>query len=192
MKYYLLKDQIDYPGRWYLGAILHVNNWNFLDPPVEFMEPCRYATSVYRDGVATDFTLNEAFGVPVVSSKFFAALKDLEEVKEDYYHVVFQPTDIEGSSVAEDFYIMVVETQYDCVDENRSQFEKFSENDPVRPDKAGEYSVFLELVIDPSRVGDKHIFRLKHHLHSLIVSETVKSLLESAGVSGVCFECVVK
>lgn len=192
MKYYLLSDQIEYPGRWYLGAVRHVNNWSFLDPSVEFMEPCRYSTSVYKNGEATDFTVNEAFGVPIVSKKFFATLTELDEVKEDYYHVVFQPTDIEGSTISDDFYIMVVETQYDCVDESHSRFEKFLENDPVRPDKAGEYSVFLELVIDPRRVGDKHIFRLKHHLHSLIVSETVKSLLENAGVTGVCFECVVK
>ncbi|MGN8278606.1 imm11 family protein [Pseudomonas sp. SMN5] len=59
-----------------------------------------------------------------------------------------------------------------------------------RPDRAGEYRVYLSLVIDPARVQGKHIFRVKKHLGALIVSEDVKLRLERAGLVGGIFEGV--
>lgn len=32
MKYYLLREDVQFPERWYLGDIKHCNNWLFIDP----------------------------------------------------------------------------------------------------------------------------------------------------------------
>lgn len=83
---------------------------------------------------------------------------------------------------------MIIETQIDCVDEENSEFSVFDKNDPVRPDLAGTYRNFFNLVIDTSKVGGRHIFRLKKYLGALIVSQEVKRRFESARVTGVTFD----
>ena len=97
---------------------------------------------------------------------------------------------IENKEVAENYYVMIIETQLDCVDEERSDWRKFEVDDPVRPDLAGEYRSFLNLVVDPGKIGDQHIFRIRKHLRSIIVSEEVKRRFEDAGVTGAVFDSV--
>lgn len=43
-----------------------------------------------------------------------------------------------------------------------SNVKKFEPDDPVRRDLAGEYRAFTRLVIDPEKIGDQHIFRVKN------------------------------
>lgn len=190
MKYYLLRDDLEFASRWFLGDIHNVDNWGFSDPTPYFMEPAIYTLDVYRKGTTMDFTATEAFGVPVLSRKAKDALSGLPEVEEPYYHTVLEPVNIEGMLVDQDYFVMIIETQVDCVDEVRSEFQKYEINDPVRPDRAGEYRSFFNLVVDPSKIGDRHIFRLKKHLGSIIVSEEVKRRFEDAGVTGAVFESV--
>lgn len=190
MQYYLLRDDIDFPRRWYLGDVPDFDNWRFRDPNVEDMEPCTYRIEVYQDGKSLDFTLSEAYGVPVLSSRARDSLVGLPEVDEPYKHVVLEPVLVEGKSVEQEFYIMIIETQLDCVDEEKSEFQKFEADDPVRPDLAGNYRAFFNLVVDPSKIGNHHIFRLKRHLGSIVVSEDVKHRFEEAGVTGAVFESV--
>ncbi|WP_370452113.1 imm11 family protein [Amylibacter sp. SFDW26] len=45
-------------------------------------------------------------------------------------------------------------------------------------------------MVDPSKTEGKHIFRLKKHLGSIIVSEEVKRRFEDIGVTGAIFESV--
>lgn len=85
---------------------------------------------------------------------------------------------------------MIIETQIDCVDEKRSRYKKFEVDDPVRPDMAGNYRAFYNLVVDPGRVGSSHIFKLKKYLGAVIVSEEVKRRFMAAGVVGVLFDSV--
>jgi hypothetical protein len=190
MKYYLLRDDLEFSSRWFLGDVQNVDNWGFNDPTPYFMEPAIYTLDVYRKGTEMDYTSTEAFGVPVLSKKAKDALSGLPEIDEPYYHTVLEPVNIEGMSVEQDYFVMIIETQLDCVDEARSEFEKYVVDDPVRPDKAGQYSAFFSLVIDPEKVGDHHIFRVKSHLGSIIVSEEVKRRFEDAGVTGAVFESV--
>lgn len=190
MKYYLLRDDLELPSRWFLGDIRNVDNWGFSDPAPYFMEPAIYTLDVYRKGTAMDYTATEAFGVPVLSRKAKDALSGLPEIDEPYYHTVLEPVNVEGMPVEQDYFVMVIETQIDCVDEVRSDFQKYEVNDPVRPDRAGEYRSFFNLVVDPEKIGDHHIFRLKKHLGSIIVSEEVKRRFEDAGVTGAVFESV--
>lgn len=190
MRYYLLRDDVNIKGRWHLAAIDNCDNWRFSDPPVEFMEPCTYCASVKYPGVQLDYSLAGYASVPVVSETFKNALSGLAEVDEPYYHVVFEPVKISNTKLSKNYFVMIIETQLDCVDESKSEFKKYVANDPVRPDRAGEYSAFFSLIIDPEKVEGKHIFRLKKHLGAIIVSEEVKRRLEQAGVTGAIFESV--
>ena len=96
----------------------------------------------------------------------------------------------DGKSALQGYSVMIIETQLDCVDEIKSDFKKYEVDDPVRPDRVGEYRVFTNLVIDPSKTDGHHIFRIKKHLNSIIVSEEVKNRFEKAGVEGAIFESV--
>lgn len=190
MKYYLLREDVQFPGRWYLGDIKHCNNWLFIDPPAEYMESCTYALEVLEEGVNLDFSLAGYASVPILSKKAKDALAGIPDVDEPYMNVVLEPVTVAGKQALDHYYVMIVETQIDCVDESRSVFEKYEVNDPVRPDRVGEYRVFLNLVIDPVKAQGKHIFRVKKHLGAVIVSEDVKLRLERAGLAGGLFEGV--
>ncbi|TVT49873.1 MAG: hypothetical protein FHK82_16860 [Sedimenticola thiotaurini] len=190
MRYFLLHTDTFYPNKWVLGDVRHVDNWSLTNPTPYFMEPGTYTIDVYQDGEELDYNENAAYAVPVLSRKARDSLIGLPEIDEPYHHVVLEPLIIEGRGVAQDYFVMIIETQVDCVDEVRSEFQKYQVNDPVRPDRAGEYRSFFNLVIDPTKIGDHHIFRLKRHLGSVIVSEEVKRRFEEAGVKGAVFESV--
>lgn len=190
MKYYLLRQDVAIPDKWVLGGVKYVNNWHFSDPPVSFMEPGNYSLEVRFDGVEVDYSLAGYASVPVLSEKAFSSLVGLPEVDELYRNVVFEAVQIEGKKVCNKYFLMIIETQIDCVDEESSEYAKFEVNDPIRPDMAGQYRSFFNLRIDSVKVGGNHIFRIKKYLGAVIVSEEVKRRFEKAGVTGVAFDSV--
>ncbi|SEH59429.1 hypothetical protein SAMN05660691_00390 [Rheinheimera pacifica] len=180
MSYYELTDDINFPNRWYLGDVAFADNWELakhLDPERE------YEVEVYRDGSEMDYTHNEAYGVSVVSRKFKEALAGISGI-------AFAKANIIGNRPDGEFYIMAVANEVECIDEEKSEFQKFEVDDPVRPDKAGEYRGFFKMVVDPRKCTGFHIFRIKGFIIAVVVSVQVKQRLESAGVLGVQFKCV--
>ncbi|MCO7573528.1 hypothetical protein NJH78_26410 [Pseudomonas chlororaphis] len=190
MKYYLLRQDLSLSEKWVLGDVRHVDNWKFSAPAVNFMEPGRYTLDIRFDGVEVDYSLAGYASVPVLSERARDSLIGLPEVDQPYQNVVFEPVDIEGKQVSKNYFLMIIETQIDCVDEELSMFTKFSVDDPVRPDMAGQYRAFYNLAIDRSKVEGRHIFRIKKYLGAIVVSEDVKRRFEVAGVVGVVFESV--
>ncbi|MBB3802153.1 hypothetical protein FHR47_002401 [Xanthomonas arboricola] len=188
MRYYLMWQDVSIKGKWILDDVGYVNNWNFIDPPVNFMEPGGYSLRVRFDGIEVDYSLAGYASVPVLSKKAVGSLIGLPEVDEPYQNVVFAPLEIKKKNLKQNYFAMIIETQIDCVDEGNSEFSVFDEDDPVRPDLAGTYRNFFNLVIDTSKVGEKHIFRLKKYLGAIIVSEEVKRRFEDAGITGVVFD----
>ncbi|MEA9589731.1 DUF1629 domain-containing protein [Xanthomonas sp. WHRI 10064A] len=188
MRYYLMWQDVSIKSKWILDDIGYVNNWNFIDPPVNFMEPGGYSSKVRFDGFEVDYSLAGYASVPVLSKKAVDSLMGLPEIDEPYRNVVFAPVEIERKILRQNYFAMIIETQIDCVDEVNSEFSVFEKNDPVRPDLAGTYRNFFNLVIDVSKVGEKHIFRLKKYLGAVIVSEEVKRRFEGAEVTGVAFD----
>lgn len=185
-----MRQDVMFYDKWVLGDVHHVDNWHFSDPPVNFMEPGIYTLDVRFDGTEVDYSLAGYASVPVLSEKARNSLVGLPEVDERYRNVVFEPVKISNRIVRQNYFLMIIETQVDCVDEGCSIFKKFEFDDPVRPDMAGSYQAFYNLVIDPGRVGSSHIFRLKHYLGAIIVSEEVKRRFVAAGVAGVLFDSV--
>ena len=189
MKYYRLREDVCFPGRWHLGDIRFVDNWLFRDPPQDFLEPGSNEVEVRVEGAELDFSLTVRYGVPVVSGRFIEALTGLHEIDEPHNFVVFNSLEILSERETEaQYFTMAIESQADCVNESSSRFEKFEENDPIRPDLAGSYKAFTELAIYEDKCKGLHFFRLKKHLGAIIVSEEVKKKLEAKKITGVVFE----
>ncbi|MGB2256055.1 MAG: imm11 family protein [Spongiibacter marinus] len=180
MSYYEITDDVNFPNRWYLGDIAYVNNWELahhLDPERE------YEVEVCRNGSEMDYTSNEVYGVSVVSKRFKEAISGISNVS-------FAKANIAGINSGNEYYIMAVTKELECIDEEVSEFQKFEVNDPVRPDKAGDYRGFFKMVVNPEKCAGFNIFRVKGFSIAIIVSEKVKKMLESAGTSGAKFKRV--
>lgn len=188
MKYFRVWPDVDIQGRWHLGDIRHTNNWFLINPIVEFMEPGDYELDVSVQGLEMDHSFAGYADASVVSEKFRSAVADLPEVSEPYKNVVMERVFIEGQDVQQSYFMMIVETRVDCVDESKSQFIKYEANDPARPDRAGDYRAFTKLVIDAEKAAGWHIFRIARHPTALVFSGEVKRRLDDAGVTGIYYE----
>lgn len=77
-----------------------------------------------------------------------------------------------------------------CVDEQRSEFIKWTKDDH-RADKAGQYRSVTRLLLDAKLVPEHaQIFRIDGWKVCLIVSEAVKGVMEEVGCFGASFELV--
>ncbi len=183
MKYYEIRDDVYYSGRWHLGNIIEIeDNWQFIygKKIVESTLPEELHISIYQDGKPMDYTTNGAFSVPIVSERIKLQLGGVKDLQ-------FIPIKIEGKKLDLEYFIMIVASKLDCVNEELSEFGKFVENDPIRPDKAGHYSWFVKLVVDPSRIKGEDIFRIDKTASYIIVSERVKAALEDICATGITF-----
>lgn len=192
MRYFRLSVDLQDHDAWYLGAISETDNWRFVRPPMIPMDsPLRdtagrpYKTVLKQNGKATDYTLAGYASVPIVSFKVLRALSGLDGF-------TGFPVDIEGFAQRDLYNIVHFWDEVDCVDEELSEFTKFVENDPIRPDLAGQYKGFYKLRINIEHTQGKHIFRLARSGSEVIVSEEVKRRFEAAGISGALFECVTQ
>lgn len=178
--YYDLSDDIDYPERWYLGEVKGIDNWLFRSKKDVLFANRSYQVELVKDGTETDFTLTGAFGVPIVSQRVRDQLIDTSSIK-------FIPVDIINKEVSKQYYIMIILSHIDCIDEKLSEFEKFEESDPVRPDKAGQYKGFFKMVIDKNKVRGESVFRIENFGVAIIISEKIKNELTQINVTGCDF-----
>ncbi|NOH29415.1 imm11 family protein [Vibrio mediterranei] len=175
MKYFELNDDINFPNRWYLGDISEVDNWELSTSIPQ--GSANLKIELVRDGDEMDFTITEAYGVPIVSLKVREALNGIQGI-------AFIPVQVLGKKCTTEYFILVTSNIVECVDEENSEFQKFDKNDPVRPDKAGEYRAFMKLRLDARKIVDIDIFRLMKFEVAVIVSEQVKERLESVSTTG--------
>jgi hypothetical protein len=176
MKYFDLNDDIYFPNRWYLGDFSGVDNWKLAKSVPDKIDSL--TLEMEQEGEEMDFTFTEAYRVPVVSSKIKLLLRDIKEV-------YFVPVTVNGKHCVSEYFAMIVPETVDCVDEKRSEFQKFQDDDPVRPDKSGEYRGFTRLRLDEKRTLGKDVFRLKNYDIAIVISEKVKDRLMAANVTGI-------
>ena len=134
---------------------------------------------VGQPGRETAFSLG-AFDMPVVSS-------DAWEVIEAIAPNDVQPIPVTVPNAKRTFSILNVIALLDCLDEGRSDFTRWTEEDN-RPDRLGEIHVMWQLFVDPTRTGDHHLFRVKGWHFALLVSEALKSALEKVPDLGLTFQ----
>lgn len=179
MRYYELYEDVYFPNRWHLGDINVDDNWQFVEGKAvdKNLLPPNLSVEVSTHGTCLDYTTNGAFSVPVISEKIKNQLGDIKGVQ-------FIPVTIDTVS---NYFLMAITQKINCLNEELSVFEKFTENDPIRPDLAGHYSCISKLVVDSSKVNGENIFRIDKAEHFLIVSEKVKNAIEDINASGVKF-----
>jgi hypothetical protein len=181
-KYYRMIDDVEIPNRWFLKSPVDADG-NDVNPELfEITEEIHVATPlkimVRRTGKPLDFTFAD-FDMPVASK-----------------HVAEKIRRIAGSSVQilpaivenyqGQFMIMNVLERVNCLDESKSEFLKWTENDN-RPDKVGQYRQVTRLLINSKKVPNLHIFRIDGWEIALIVSEKLKNAFLEVGVTGVRF-----
>ncbi|MEM1137774.1 MAG: DUF1629 domain-containing protein [Bacteroidota bacterium] len=179
MRYYRLTDDINFPDRWYL-CDMHDESMKYVHLSTLHMAKLITA-EISKEGVSMDFTTSDNNAIPIVTESLAKALSREK-------NVMFIPTIINGNHDENNYYTMVATESIDCVDEEKSEFTKFEVDDPVRPDRAGDYSGFFKLIIDKNKIVDKDIFRIEKSETRLIVSERIKNLLESEGFTGLKFK----
>lgn len=202
MKYYRIEDNFDLENRWYLDAFtdgkgIELDGREFTygrsidtGPPlkmgtwkderiIETQSPLRLSLYRKRTGAPLDFTFTGE-NVPVVTSRVANILTT--HAKADIQRI---PVHVEGQK--ESYEIINVTSLIDCIDTQRSEIRWFEKDNDIRPDLAGEPEWVRKLVIDPHRVGQHHMLRLKGWELPIIVSEPVKEMLENAKVSGIWF-----
>lgn len=186
MNYYRLLDEPYVPeDRWFLKGLNIVDSnkvsvWKFVSPAeVELEGGEQLQIGVREGGKPLDFTFAD-FEVPIVNEKVALLLS-----KEDCQLL---PVAVDGFDRGHLYFVSVILTAIDCLDEGRSNFEKFMINDAIRPDKVGEYKAIYKLFVDPTKIPGNSIFRLGKADHIIIISEELKRKFEQVGITGVKFQ----
>ena len=138
-------------------------------------------TEVTHLGAALDFCLT-SFAVPIATSELADAMTaiagpDLQRI----------PLDIPDY---DDFEVLNSTRMIRCLDEDRSKYTKWTEKDH-RADLAGQYRMVIGIKIKPENIpSNAHFFRIEGWPIALIVSEAMKTAMESCGCRGAKFEDV--
>jgi hypothetical protein len=183
MKYYRLLDDVNIQGRWHLGDLTQCDAGAALElwRGSSVSDGILAQVEITHPGKALQFCLT-SFGVPVAERRLACAI--MENASENLQ--VFGVT-VPGYR---DFNVLNSVRVLKCLDETRSSFVKWTISDH-RPDLAGQYRMVTNLRIDSRQVPpDAHFFRVEGWLTALIVSEKIKSTMESCGCFGAKFQNV--
>ncbi|MDV2440643.1 hypothetical protein QR665_14360 [Acinetobacter gerneri] len=187
MNYYAIKEDFyTYPHQNFITEIKGFDNSRAQINWDEFLlgylkQKDRQYTATIESGYEdVDFTTT-FYGFCVISNKF----KQLLE-KHGICDCMLIPL-IFNKQLSQPYYLLIDALRFDCVDETNSEFQKFLENDPVRPDLAGRYRAFFKLIIDPSKTDGADIFRLAHEDSIIIVSQKIKDIYDENQLTGASF-----
>jgi hypothetical protein len=154
------------PGRWALRSPVDENGQEV--DPWQFRKGRRLELQgtlqlpVARTGRALDFP-STRLAIPVVSHRIVSLLERLGV----QHQVQFFPAQVEGQ--AEPCFILNIH-HWKPEDGN--------------PEKVGQYRVVSGMRIDPTQVGDAHIFRPWGWRVVIVVSEYLKQAMEEEGTTG--------
>jgi hypothetical protein len=138
------------------------------------------SVSVSQPGKALDFSLT-SFGVPVTKTKLAQAIttiagNDLQVV----------PLNIENHGTG--FVLVQCTSVIACLDEVRSEWLKWTKADH-RADLAGQYRMVSRLHVKTTSIPKGvQFFRIDGWSVALVVSETVRRVMEVTGCVGAKFE----
>lgn len=184
MKYYDLLSNMRLPGRWVLADPVdargqEVDPWQF-DKGHFLNLRGNLVLRQARQGSALDFSFT-TLTIPVVHGRVMSICERLGLQQQ----VQFLPIQVEGQS--EPYFILNALRILRCIDDARCEEVRYWRPEDGDPDKVGQYRVVAGMRIDPSKVGDSHIFRPWGWSVALIVSERLKQAMEEAGITGTKF-----
>ncbi|NBD08077.1 imm11 family protein [Corallococcus silvisoli] len=184
-RYFDLSEDVETPGRWYLGDPVHEQGVEVEDPwmfragkPVHV--PTRLRIPIDEPGRPLDFSAAGIGQAPILHVKLatiFATLAPND--------VQLLSVDIQGQP--EQFSMLVATRLIRCIDVHASEEARYWEPEDGRPEKLGQYRSVYGMRIDPSQVGDAKVFRTWGWSIALIVSDDIKTALERTGATGMHF-----
>jgi hypothetical protein len=180
-------DHAEYPDQWFMDEPRTADGEEI--DARDFTEGVAYKGTaaavlpVMQAGRQVAFSLS-AFDMPVVSE---AAANVVRRIGRAEDFELF-PVKIRGAHGQH--YILNVICRLECLDEARSEFTMWSQQDND-PQMMGNYKMISTIRIDPARAAGHHIFRIARWPLALLVSETLKEALEEIPDLGVVFESVV-
>lgn len=178
MRYYKLADDVAIPGRWHLSTIETSDGQEPLLADAVRCDCPSLRARVSARGTELDFCLT-SFAVPVARSSLARAIAG--SANGDVQRI---PLSIAGH---DGFEVINAVRVINCLDESRSEFTKWTVNDH-RPDLAGQYRMVTRLRLRSDAIPvDTHVFRIEGWLVALVVSESVKAAMETAGCFGAKF-----
>lgn len=181
MKYYRMLDDLYFPKRWNLQEINFKSEddiWKYVSSGAVKKPQKDLVIEITDEGDPLDITMAE-FEILIGNEKVAAILDDNQVQK--------VPISINGI-IEKKYFILVILHEVDCIDRNKSEFELWEENNPIRPDLAGKYQMISNIKVDPSLMNNYDIVRIKDFNVAVIVSERLKNYFEADGITGVKFE----
>lgn len=167
---WLINEPVDMHG-------IVVSAWNFRrGEPYRAERPL--VMPLYTPGPQLDFNFSVLEAV-VTSADLNAEMESRFRIRAQRIAVTVESTDTR-------FEILNVLDHLRCIDERRSEFTKWGENDG-RPDKVGQYRMFSLIRINPAAVMGYHLFRIHEWPIALIASAQLKQFLEKRRVTGIDF-----
>jgi len=179
VKFFQLLDAMDDDDQVVLGKLLYDGEhvWVGLCTSVGGRE----LVGIKRAGTRFRELSESAFGAPILSRRLGAAVEALAGDDVEMVPVTVAP---DGVRCVAANVLRVV----DCVDEERSVFEVVKRSPFGVGRSAGNYSFFAKLALDGARIpSDAHVFRIERFRAALVVSETMRQTMESAGCDGAKF-----
>ena len=164
------------PDRWYLGDTLMLDGEELLNALFSsgkrVMHPPRpLYVAIEVPGYETKYNFS-SLNTTIVEVGLGGAIEQLAGDQVQRIPVV-----VDGREGL--YEILNVCNLIDCIDEERSDFEKWTEEDDW-PERLGEYKMFLDCWIDDAMIPpDTHMFRLANWEVVVLVSEEMKQLLSS-------------
>ncbi|WP_395840879.1 imm11 family protein [Archangium violaceum] len=184
MKYYDLLSNMSLPGRWVLADPVdehgqEVDPWRF-DKGCLLEPKGKLVLHQVRPGSALDFCFT-TLSIPVVHGRIVSLCDRLGLQQQ----VQFLPAQVEGQS--EPYFILNSLRIIRCIDDARCEEVRYWRSEDGDPDRVGQYRVVAGMRIDPSNVGDSHIFRPWGWSVALLVSEHLKHAMEEDRITGTKF-----
>jgi hypothetical protein len=179
-RYYRLVDDVHLPERWHLGEVEFEDGvFRDLLAGERIVGVPSASVRASAPGRELQFCLT-SFAVPVAVTPLAVAMAML--AGQDLQRI---PVGVDGTI---GFEILNTTRKVRCLDELRTEFTKWTLADH-RPDLAGQYRAVFDLHVRDIPV-DAHIFRIDGWNVGLIVSDTMKALMEKSGCLGAKFHDV--
>jgi len=187
-RFYSLKmDVYIKGGRWRLDDPVNArgepieNLWLFVQgKSVELHE--RLRIPIAQPGEPLDIGFAGTALTPVVSERVASIFREI--APDD---VQLFPVDVDGQT--NPFFILNVARELRCIDETAcKEVQKFSADEDLHADRAGEYRSVIGLRIDKSKVAEARVFRLWGWPPPIVLDEELKDALEANGIFGGKFE----
>lgn len=184
-KYFDLWDDRVSLDRWHPGTLfdeqgVKINAWQFKQGK-RLELGCTPFIPMKVPGRPLEFSLTTS-AIPLLHMRVVSILERLGVHNE----VQFIPARVEG--YLEPYFLLNALQSIKCIDDARCEEVLYWLPEDNRPDVVGEYRNVVGLKVDPSKIGNTHIFRPWGWQVALIISERVKLALEEAGVTGTRFK----